>query len=298
MSPGRARRAALLPLLLLALPDAARGQQFTPAGAVRPPAAGERPAAGDVAPLAAVARADSRRRASASWWAPLASAVVPGSGQAMLGQDRFVGYLALEAYGWMRFVVDRREGERQRESYRRLARRVARAYFPGAHPDGDFEYYERMQHWVESGVYDLEPGGLVEPETDTSTFNGAAWLLARQTFWEDPDEPPPPESSAYRDAMDFYTRRAVRAEYRWSWRNAQLEQDLFARTIARSNSAFRRSIQDVGLLTANHVLSTVDAYVTVRLRRGEAGSVGFDAIVPWAPFGRPSISHVPSRARR
>jgi hypothetical protein len=298
LSPGRACRAALLPLLLLAVPDAARGQRNAPAGAAPAHRTTDAPQWSAVAAMGAGIAPDTTRRRHASWWAPLASAVVPGSGQAMLGQDRFVGYLALEAYGWMRFVVDRREGERQRESYRRLARRVARAYYPGDHPDGDFEYYERMQHWVESGVFDLVPGGEIEPEIDTSTFNGAAWLLARQTFWEDPDAAPPAESSAYRDAMDFYTRRAVRSEYRWSWRNAQLEQDLFARTIARSNTAFRRSIQDVGLLTANHVLSTVDAYVTVRLRRGDAGSFGFEAAVPWAPFGRPSISHVPSRARR
>ena len=224
------------------------------------------------------------------WWAPLASAAVPGAGQAWLGQDRFVGYLAVEAYGWLRFAGDLRQGQRERRGYRALARRVARAYYPGDHPDGDFEYYERMEHWVESGVYDVDPGGALEPETDVSTFNGATWLLARQTYWEDPNTPPPPDSPAYRAALDFYARRAIRPAYRWSWRNAQLEQDVFARTIARSNSAFRRSVEDIGIITANHVLSTVDSYVTLRLRlrRSADQSYQLSATLPWAPLGRPA----------
>lgn len=236
----------------------------------------------------------SRRASRAdAWWTPVASAAVPGAGQALLSQDRFIGYLAIEAYGWLQYAADSREGWRQQRAYRELARKVARAYFGPNPPDGDFEYYERMEHFVESGVYDLLPGGKLEPETDTTTFNGAQWLLARQTFWTDPDTPPDPSASAYRGALEFYERRAIRPEYRWSWRNAQLEQDLFGRTIARSNAAFRNSVEDLGLIIANHALSTVDAYVTLRLRRraGARSPVGVSVSMPWAPFGRPRGPH-------
>lgn len=229
------------------------------------------------------------RPGKSDWWIPFASMAVPGAGQALLSQDRFVAYAALEGFAWLRYAADVREGRRQRTAYRALAVRVARRYYPDPRPTGDFEYYEQMEHYIESGVFDLFPGGPLEPETDTLTFNGAMWLLARRTYWEDPAAPPAPDSPAYASAIEFYERRAVAPEFRWSWRNAQLEQDLFRRTIARSNDAFRRSIQDLGLVIANHALSTVDAYITLRLRHRSAPEEALEisASLPRAPFGRP-----------
>ncbi|MFN2397099.1 MAG: hypothetical protein ABR543_00415 [Gemmatimonadaceae bacterium] len=235
-------------------------------------------------PAARTGRIDGSR-----WWTPFASAALPGAGQALLRQARAVPYLAVEAFAWSQYLSERREGRAKRNDYVELARVVARAFFSETLPPGDFEYYERMEQFVESGVFDLVPGGPLEPELDVSTFNGATWLLARQTFWEDPDMPPPIGSRPYQDALDFYSRRAVQPEFRWSWRNAQLEQDLFRRTIERSNDAFRSSSALLGLILANHALSTVDAFVTLRLRRDLPGDTGYrvEASVPWAPFGRP-----------
>jgi hypothetical protein len=227
-----------------------------------------------------------RRVGTPPWWTPLASAVVPGAGQAKLGQDRFVGYLAVETYALLQYFTDRREAQRKREEYRDLARRVARAFFSEERPVGNFDYYERMTHFVESGVYDLDPGGDIQPETDTSTYNGSQWRLARQTFWTNPDLPPDPASAEYISALNFYRARAVAPEFRWSWRNAQLQQDIFRRTIGLSNDANRRAIADLGVVLANHALSMVDAYISVRLRRSRDGSqVGLSATIPWAPFG-------------
>jgi hypothetical protein len=145
-----------------------------------------------------------------------------------------------------------------------------------------------MEHFVESGVFDASAADGVQPETDPESYNGFIWLRARTTFWEDPAVPPPAGSDAYAAALDYYDGRAIQPEFRWSWRNAQLEQDVFRRTISRSNEAFRRSIQDLGVIIANHALSTVDAYVTIRLRDiGPASErVGIEASVPWSPrFG-------------
>lgn len=213
--------------------------------------------------LAVVTAEEARRRAR---WAPLASAALPGAGQALLEQQRFLPYLALEGYALLQLLADSREGRRQRSAYRKLASTVARAPLSSSTPNGDWEYYERMEHFVESGAYDVQPGGALEPEPDTTTYNGSVWLLARQTYWADPSAPPPPGSAAYESALAFYRQRAVTPEYMWSWSNAQLEQDVFRRTIARSNDAYRRAAQDLAVVIANHVLSTVDAYVTVRLR--------------------------------
>ena len=229
-----------------------------------------------------------------AWWVPMTSAIVPGAGQLLLRQDRALAYMALEAFVAAVYLRDKQEAQRQRAAYRELARTVARALFGATGlPDGDFEYYERMEKFVESGVYDLVPGGAVDPESDETTFNGSVWRLARETFWSDPRVAPDQASSAYLRALDFYDRRAVRPNFRWSWRNAQLEQDLYVRTIDASNQAFRRTIADLGALLANHALSTVDAYVTLRLRwRGSSGPVGegrtpfIEASLPWPPIGR------------
>ena len=214
--------------------------------------------------------ADSAVRASA--WSVLASAVLPGTGQALLRQDRVIAYLAVEAYAWARYRADVREGQRARAAYRRLASEVARRPFSAARPTGDFEYYERMEKFVESGAFDFVEGGDLDPEPDTVTANGAIWLLARQTFWADPFNAPSKDSEEYARAEAFYRERAIGPEYRWSWANAQLEYAEFRRTIRRSNNAYRTSLQDLGLVIANHALSTVDAFITVRLRRqGAAG---------------------------
>ena len=230
---------------------------------------------------------DSSMSRRSTPWAVLASAVVPGSGQAILRQDRFVAYLAAEAYAWARYAADAREGRRARASYRRLASEVARRPFSDIRPVGDFEYYERMEKYLESGAYDAIPGGDLDPEPDTTTANGAIWLLARQTFWTDPDATPPRNSNEYGFAETFYRERAVTPDYRWSWTNARLEHAEFRRTIRRSNNAYRTSLQDLGLVIANHALSTVDAFVTVRLRRqANPTSQRFELIgtmpLPWS----------------
>jgi hypothetical protein len=205
--------------------------------------------------------------AGATPWSVLASAIVPGTGQALLDQDRVVAYLAVEAYAWARYAADVREGRRARASYRNLASEVARRPFSVTRPAGDFDYYERMEKFVASGAFDAIPGGDLDPEPDTTTANGAIWLLARQTYWSDPDSPPPRTEPEYDNALNFYRDRAVGPDYQWSWSNARLEYAEFRRTIRRSNNAYRTSLQDLGLVIANHALSTVDAFVTVRLRR-------------------------------
>jgi len=226
----------------------------------------------DEAPAAVVGNAwkyfgEKQDTARATPWSILASAIVPGTGQAWLGQDRFVAYLAVEAYAWARYAADAREGRDARVSYRNLASEVARRPFSVTRPVGDFDYYERMEHFAQSGAFDAIPGGELDPEPDTTTANGATWLLARQTFWSNPSVPPPRQSNEYKFAEEFYRERAVGPAYRWSWSNAQLEYAEFRRTIRRSNNAYRNSLEDLGLVIANHALSTVDAFITVRLRR-------------------------------
>lgn len=200
------------------------------------------------------------------WVAPVASAILPGAGQGLLRQQRGVVYAAAEGYLVLQAIRSNRDAARERDGYREIARLVARAAFGAQRPDGDWPYYERMQFILESGQFNRTPGNGFTPEGDPSTFNGSMWRLARETFWRDPDAAPPTTSPEYQRAIEFYQRRAVSDEFRWSWRDAQLEQDVYRQTIVRANEASRRTKQFVGLLLANHALSLVDSYVSVRLR--------------------------------
>ncbi len=212
---------------------------------------------------------------SAPWWAPLASGVVPGAGQFALGQQRSVAYLVVEGYLLLQAVSARRDGDRDRDAYRALAANVARSAFGGDRPLGPWEYYETMERFLESGLFDRVPGGAVDPETDATTFNGARWLLARETFWRDPNVAPPVSSPEYQRAMAFYVERAVGDAFRWSWRDAQLEQGVYRDVIASANRRYQRAVTMTGLLGANHLISLIDAYVNVRVRRyGGAGMGG------------------------
>ena len=310
--------AALL-AIALAVPDPAAAQIGPPPGTRREPES----VAGALGPLVAPAgiarsRAASRGQAADSapsgriptsllapnvvmhhdWWVPVASAVLPGAGQARLGQDRFVGYMAVEGFLWIRYLTDRRAGIDARNAYRDMALRVSRAPFPGDKPTGNFEYYERMEHWIASGVYDGDPGTGFAPEVDTTTFNGKMWSIARTTYWSDPRTPPPIGSAPYEAALRFYRQNAVTPEFQWSWRNAPLHQDVYRRSVRASNDGFRHAAQDIGAVIANHVLSTVDAYISLRLRLGEStdtgtSSLGIGATLPFATIDR--IVNKPSR---
>jgi hypothetical protein len=190
---------------------------------------------------------------------------VPGSGQIITGHDRGVLYLAAEAFLLLRLWSLEREGRRERDAFKDLAFSVARAPFRPARRDTVFKYYEAMQSYIESGPYSTGTGAEIIPPTDESTYNGHIWQLARETFLSYPDLPADTASEEYKRALDFYASRAVGANFQWSWRDAGLERDLFRQSIKRSDDAFRLATQYLGLVLVNHLVSTIDAFVTERL---------------------------------
>ena len=200
-----------------------------------------------------------------AWVRPAVSLLVPGSGQLLAREDRGAIYVAAELYVVSRFIQMNREGGSEAERFRALAFDVARRAFTSVRRDTAFEYYETMERFDESGVFDRDPGSDFVPESDPSTYNGSVWLLARRTFWADPTVPPSPTSPEYQRALQFYRDRAVGPDFLWSWRNASLEQQAFRDAIRRSDNAFRRAQNQLGLLLANHVLSAVDALISSRV---------------------------------
>ena len=214
------------------------------------------------------------RALRAQWWAPAASLIIPGAGQALLGQQRSVAYLAAEGFLLVQFFGAQRDVSAGIRDYQSIAVNAARRSFGGSFPKGPWVYYEEMENenFTASGVFDAIPGGEVNPETDVNTFNGFSWQLARQTFWTDPAVEPARESAQYQRAIDFYLKRAVRDEFRWSWRDAGLQRDAYRQAIAATNRSNQRKTNVLTALGANHLASVIDAYVTVRIRRyGGAG---------------------------
>jgi hypothetical protein len=219
-----------------------------------------------VVPATAAGQADSTRPARPkTWFRPIASLIAPGTGQLMAGRERAAVFMAAELYLVARVLQLNKEAHRESDRFRDLAFEVARRSFAAERRDTVFEYYETMERFDESGAYDLDGGPGFVPENNAETYNGSMWLLARRTYWEDPDVAPDPTSTEFQRALQFYQSRAVGPNYRWSWNGASLEHEVFRQSIRRSDSAFRRTQNQLGLLLANHVLSAVDALITSRL---------------------------------
>ncbi len=201
------------------------------------------------------------------WMIPVSSALIPGTGQLLTGSDRGILYLAAEVFLVLRLWSLERERRRERDAFQELAFSVARAQFRPSRRDTVFEYYEVMQSYIESGPFSTSSGLEISPPGDEATYNGHLWQLAKETFIPDQEMPPDPNSDEYRRALDFYTSRAIGANFQWSWRDAGLERDLFTQSIGRSDDAFRMATQYLGLVLVNHLVSTIDAFVTQRLGR-------------------------------
>lgn len=222
-------------------------------------------AAAPVTAATGQSRSDSAAARARVSLRPLASLVVPGAGQLLAHQDRAAVYFAAELYTLNRYLALHSAGRHDAQRFRTLAYQVARRAYASSPRDTVFEYYEQMERFVRSGAFDTDPGPGVAPEVDSRTYNGSVWLLARRTFWQNPDSAPPPTSSEYQRALQFYEARAVGPEFLWSWQNSALEWQEYRATIARSDNAYRRAQNQLGVLLANHIVSTIDAIVSARL---------------------------------
>lgn len=215
------------------------------------------------APLSA--QIDSVALREKSWVRPLASLFIPGTGQALGRQDRAAVYGAIELYVLSRYIQLEHDGNAGADAFHQLAFAVAQRGFASVRRDTIFEYYETMERFASSGQFNLTPGSGLQPETDPTTYNGSVWLLARRTYWADPNTPPPPTSNEYRSALDFYVHHAVGPAYQWSWKSAGLQQQAFRDLIKGSDNDYRNAQTQLGLLLANHIVSALDALISNRL---------------------------------
>jgi hypothetical protein len=133
------------------------------------------------------------------------------------------------------------------------------------------------------------PGGVIDPETADSTYNGFVWRLARELYFGGRTEVAPTDP-AYQRALGYYQQRAYGDAYAWSWRDRQNLLGEYRLSVSRQNSADQSTTNALSVLVANRVLSLVDAFVTIRARRTvPGGPTEFSATVPW--------DHVPGLRR-
>ncbi len=221
----------------------------------------------------------------------LTSAALPGLGQRLLGQERWTAYVAAEVWAWVQYLEKHREGRRLQRQYRDLAWLVARRVGSGPRVDGSFEYYEALSEYPSSGAFDadpLRPG--IQPESDSRTYNGVIWGLAREIFLPDqPPEEPDPESPSYGKALEYYASRAYAPNFTWNWGPNILQQGEYRNLIEASDENLRRSTTMVGLILANHLLSAVDGLISGRLGASPSSRPHLEAFLLLTPFSTDAV---------
>ncbi len=217
-----------------------------------------------------------------SWHAPVASALLPGSGQWMLDQRRSVAYFAIEAAAVALHFERRGRGRSLRRAYRDLAWESARAGTAGPRRDGDFDYYERLSHFRSSGRLDTDPAlAGIQPEENGATYNGRIWELARGLFLGGNPQPGPTDPG-WDAAIAYYLERGYGDAFHWDWTGRDTALDQYRGTLRRSDDAFRRATMVLGVVMANHLVSAVDALMS------SSGGLSQRLQLEAAPVGPPS----------
>lgn len=191
------------------------------------------------------------------------SLAVPGWGQHTLGQRRAWAYGAAEVVLWL-FWADRRDRAIDlRNGYRDLAWTTARLA-DGPRVDPGWDYYETLTRWARSGAFDRDPATPgVQPEEDPATFNGSIWSLARGLHFGGGS--PDPGDPRYGSALAWYRDRAYAEGFLWDWSGRETERARYVELIDESDRRFQQATSVLGAVLANHLLSAVDAFVSVRV---------------------------------
>jgi hypothetical protein len=114
------------------------------------------------------------------------------------------------------------------------------------------------------GLFDADPQTPgIQPETDPATYNGSIWELASSLFL--PGGPStPPSDPGYQRAIEYYSARGYSTEFLWDWTGTGGAQAEYGDIISESDSRYRQATNVLGVIIANHVVSSVDAYLSAR----------------------------------
>lgn len=233
----------------------------------------------------------------------LLSAVLPGGGQLYRGQKRGFAYIAAEVVTLSAWIFFRNEEDNNVQEYKDFARLYAREPIADHDPwfsliqdrvnpnqQGDWDYYEHMANFRRSGRLDrdlnndyTQSGDLkdLDPETEyTDSFNHRQWNIARINYFQpDPDSDDPDaligSSADTLAAKEFYAKTSTPFSMAWDWGPPEqlgtANQNEYKRIIDDANSAARKAGFSLGMLLANHVVSTIDSYISVKTYNSKLG---------------------------
>ena len=267
----------LLAVLVAATGPAARtgsaSQPLSPAGALSTQVGGGAVWAG--AGFAGSARAIGQGEAF------LSSLLLPGLSQYRQGKRRWIAYAGMEVLFAALYVDARVDTRNLRNAYRDFAWTMARfGISEQPRRDGDFEYYERLSKWAASGAWDADPvrDGL-QPESDPATYNGSVWALAGEIY--NLDASSPEQSPGYARAVEYYRQLGYGPSLLWQWDANSGDRDEFRAMITDSDRRARDARLALWIVTANHLLSAIDGFITARLATvPPTGGLGLVVTVP------------------
>ena len=220
------------------------------------------------------------------------SLAVPGLGQHRQGRATKWIFLAVEVAAWSVYLERRADGGDLRDDYRDFAWEHARLQ-AGARVDGDFEYYETLSKWEQSGAFDRDTDATgIQPQEGSETYNGMIWARAQGIFLGGGGQPGDP---GFAQALEYYQQRAYGAGFLWNWSPDPDGRAQLGELISESDSRFRQATTAMGIVIANHVAAAVEAFVEARAiktpasidfapRRGARG-LGWSATLR-VPVGR------------
>ena len=195
----------------------------------------------------------------------LSSLLLPGLAQYRQGQRRWIAYAGIEVLFAALYLDARTDTRDLRNAYRDFAWTMAR-FGISAQPrrDGDFEYYERLSKWAASGAWDADPlrDGL-QPEPDPATYNGSVWALAGEIYNLDASNPE--RSPGYARALEYYRLRGYGPSLLWQWDANSGDRDEFRAMVTDTDRRARDARLALWVVTANHLLSAIDGFITARL---------------------------------
>jgi hypothetical protein len=230
--------------------------------------------------------------------------LAPGLPQYLEGYWRGYAYFAAEAASITGIVFYNAQAHNRRDRYHMIARDARRNYVLGGLrnnpgeaadpiPGGVGEYYEDLTKWPSSGDYDNEPSldGL-QPETDTRTYNGHQWEIAKINNFSGTNGGLPVARSQEEEAraLAAYMSAVYPVELNWDWTGIEDTEAEYHRMFDRAEVSYRRRNKFTILLLTNHLASAIDMLILEKLNqsrrlRGSGLSLGFyPSPAPAGPF--------------
>ncbi|MCE5270173.1 hypothetical protein LLH00_02700 [bacterium] len=211
------------------------------------------------------------------------AALVPGLPQLMEGKRRGWAYFAAEGGSIAGMVFFNAQAHDRQDRFRAIARDARRNFVLSGlrnNPEevtdplaGGFgEYYEDLTKWASSGDYDNDPSlDGVQPETDTRTYNGHQWEIAKINNYTGTSGGIPVAKSAEEEsrALAAYKEAVYPLQYNWDWTGIEDSEALYHDVFNSNDKSYRRRNRFTTVLLANHIVSAIDMLVLEKLNRSQ-----------------------------